>query len=168
MSKPKHGREVYEKAAELLDYNHETGEFKWLVSRGKAKLGELAGTVGLNGYRQIGYKGFSVLAHRLAWYFSYSEVPEYIDHVNSNRDDNRIGNLRSCSQQQNNQCMSIRKTNKSGFIGVSWSREKSKWVAQISINSKQTNLGYFTDLEDAKKARLEAEKKYFGEFAPCR
>ena len=93
---------------------------------------------------------------------------KYCDHVNRNALDNRKSNLRQCTVQENNRNSSIRKDNKSGYIGVMWIEKDKKWRSEIRINNKGISLGRFINKEDAIKARLDAEAKYFGEFAPQR
>ena len=88
-----------------------------------------------------------------------------VDHINRVKHDNRKSNLRICTQAENSKNLSISKNNTSGITGVSWYKKNSKWIAQIRINRKLVHLGYFENLEDAAKARKEAEEKYFGEFA---
>ena len=86
-----------------------------------------------------------------------------VDHINRNPLDNRRSNLRICSALENN-----RNTNQSAkpTVGVSWSEPMGKWRARINLNGKEYRLGYFDNKEDAIKARQEAEKKMFGEYAP--
>ena len=62
----------------------------------------------------------------------------------------------------------MRTDNKSGVIGVYFSKEHNKWRAQIKINGKNVMVYYGSSKEDAIKARLEAEAKYYREFAPQR
>lgn len=88
-----------------------------------------------------------------------------VDHINHNTIDNRKNNLRICTRSQNNTNQTKRSDNTSGIIGVSLYRN-SKWRADISINKKRTCLGYFINKDDAIKARLKAELKYYGEYAP--
>ena len=88
------------------------------------------------------------------------------DHINRNPLDNRKNNFRQATHQENIRNSSRPKNNTSGFIGVSWSKSHRKWRAYIKIDYKQKGLGEFIDKTDAIKARLESEKKYFGEFAP--
>ena len=89
-----------------------------------------------------------------------------VDHINRDRTDNRKSNLRICTQLDNAKNGSIRKNNKSGVIGVNWNKKSSKWHSRIMVNRKAIDLGLFENLEDATKARKEAELKYFGEFSP--
>lgn len=88
------------------------------------------------------------------------------DHKNRNALDNRKENLRQCSHDENCRNRSKRSDNTSGVIGVSWYKRNQTWKAYISLNKKLVHIGYFTNKEDAIKARLKAEAKYYGEFAP--
>lgn len=91
------------------------------------------------------------------------------DHEDRNELNNRSYNLRPCTQQENVRNSSINTNNTSGIIGVTWSKKRNKWQAQIGVNEKCKYLGLYINKEDAIKARLEAELKYFGsEFAPQR
>ena len=89
-----------------------------------------------------------------------------VDHINRNPLDNRICNLRICTQHENSMNQSIRCTNKSGATGVLWDKNRNKWRAYIIVNGKQIYLGRFNTKEEAIEARLQAEIEYFGEFAP--
>lgn len=90
------------------------------------------------------------------------------DHINKNELDNRRENLRKCTHQQNDFNRDLYKNNTSGFTGVIWVKQIQKWQAAIMLNRKTIYLGVFNNKEDAIKARLQAENKYFGEFAPQR
>ena len=89
---------------------------------------------------------------------------QFIDHINRDPLDNRRDNLRIVSIQENSMNLSMSKRNKSGVSGVSWNKNRKKWVARIMYKNKHIHLGYFEKLEDARKARKDAEVKYFGEF----
>ena len=89
-----------------------------------------------------------------------------IDHRYRKTNDNRKSQLREVTRSQNLMNCGIRKDNKSGVTGVYWHKQKQKWRASIKINKKQIHLGEYTTIEDAIKARLEAEEKYYGEFSP--
>ena len=88
------------------------------------------------------------------------------DHINSDTFDNHKGNFRQCSQQQNVFNSKLARNNNSGVMGVSWHTQSGKWRARIMLNRHEINLGLYNDFDNAAKARLEAEKKYFKEFAP--
>lgn len=102
-----------------------------------------------------------ILMHRLIMEPSPDMV---VDHINHNKLDNRKANLRVCKQAYNAKNVSKPVTNTSGYVGVYWDKEKSKWNAKIGYNNKSIDLGYFNDIEEAVIARDEAEMKYFGEF----
>ena len=88
------------------------------------------------------------------------------DHIDKNKLNNRRSNLRECTHQQNCWNYGIRSTNTSGFIGVSEDKKHSIWYSQIVVCGEKKDLGRYRKKEDAIKARLLAEKKHFGEFAP--
>ena len=89
---------------------------------------------------------------------------ETIDHINRNGLDNRLCNLRFATFSQNNMNKGVQKNNTSGYTGVEWRKNEGKWRARIKINYKSYELGYYSKLSDAVKARKEAEIKLFGEF----
>jgi hypothetical protein len=89
-----------------------------------------------------------------------------VDHINHNEQDNRKSNLRVCYQYENSSNCKKYISNTSGYKGVTWIEKHQKWMAYLMIRQKFKNLGYFTDIEDAHKARLKGEEKYFGEFSP--
>lgn len=103
------------------------------------------------------------LCHRII-IDSQSDTP--IDHINNNKLDNRRENLRLISTSDNLKNRRNIKSNKSGVIGVSFSKCKNKWKSHLMINYKQVHLGYFDLFEDAVIARLQGELSYFGEFSP--
>lgn len=80
-----------------------------------------------------------------------------VDHINHNPLDNRRCNLRICTQFENNK---NKKSNTSGHVGVYFYKQAKKWRAYITYKRKMISLGLFENIEDAIKARLEAEKKY--------
>lgn len=90
------------------------------------------------------------------------------DHIDRNQLNNRKSNLRPCTQQENSRNRSLSENNKTGITGVCWDEGKLKWRVSIGIDYKSKHIGYYLNFNDAVKARLEAEAKYFGEFAPQR
>lgn len=149
----------------VLDYDPETGVFTWKVRTStKVKIGDITGSLDGRGYLQIGVCSRLHKAHRLAWLYVYGEWPKLsIDHINRNRADNRISNLRDVTSKQNNQNAGKRSDNKSGHPGVYWYKPYNKWRAQIKHNQKKIHLGYFTTIEDAVSARKAAEKLYWAD-----
>ena len=146
-----------EKLRQLLTYDPTTGNFVWLVNRrSKVKAGAIAGYKDANGYTKIQINGQTYSAHRLAWYYVHGVwPPQEIDHINRQRDDNRLCNLRLADKMLNNR---NRKTsNKHGVKGVHWHKMFNRWVGQISLNGKNNHLGLYDRFEDAVQARKIAE-----------
>lgn len=88
-----------------------------------------------------------------------------VDHINHHKYDCRKANLRECTSSQNNMNRSLHSNNTSGVTGVCWHKKIQKWCATIKIDGKQLHLGSYDNFEDAKKRRLQAEDKYFGEYS---
>ena len=91
-----------------------------------------------------------------------------IDHIDRNPMNNRRLNLREATRSQQGMNRKKQSNNTSGFIGVYWDKRQNRWMSAIKIKGKQKHLGYFVNKNNAVIARLKAEKKYFGEFAPQR
>jgi hypothetical protein len=105
------------------------------------------------------------MAHRIAWLLYYGKWPkDQIDHINGDKSDNRIVNLREATNSQNGKNLKLSINNKTGVTGVAFDRQTQKWRAYIRVNFKMINLGRYMDFEDAVIARKSAEKKYFGEW----
>lgn len=92
--------------------------------------------------------------------YTYGHWPKgHLDHINRDRTDNRIENLRDITPAENQHNSNVLKNNTSGFRGVNWSSDMGKWVAKICINRKQIYLGAFKRVEDAANAYLSASKE---------
>ncbi len=147
-----------EELKELLSFNPDTGEFTWLVNRGRSKKGTTAGSTSSKGYRTIKLKGNDYKAHRLAWLYHYGHWPEVsIDHINCSRSDNRISNLREATEAENRQNLSSPYYNSTGYPGVS--KNWDRWMAKITLNGVQKYLGTFDTPEEAHLAYLKAKEE---------
>lgn len=113
-----------------------------------------------------GYKAGSIFygkvrAHRVVWAMHYGYWPlGFVDHINGNKLDNSVSNLRDVNAKINSQNMTISKRNKSGWTGVSWRPQKGKWRARVNVDYKEVHLGHFDTIEDAIAARIAANRKY--------
>lgn len=148
---------------ELLRYDPTTGDFYWKVQTNpRALVGMKAGENSISwGYRSINVDKKQYRAHNLVWFYFHGEWPtKVIDHINGNRLDNRIENLRDVTRQQNSWNLQKAKSNsKSGYLGVCWRPTKKKWKAEIRINGKKVWLGHFATAEEASVAYQRAKKE---------
>lgn len=144
---------------EVLSYEIATGEFSWLISSGKAKVGKTAGTTDKwQGRRVIIIDKVKYKAHRLAWLYVYGKWPSgMLDHINGDPKDNRIENLRECSHAENMQNHSSSGYGKSGYLGVT--ADRGKWKASICKDGKTRNLGRFDSPEAAHDAYSKAKEE---------
>lgn len=100
-------------------------------------------------------------AHRVIWLLAHGEWPSAdVDHINGDRSDNRLVNLRSVSRAENGKNQGIPRNNKSGILGVCWSKNAAKWQAHIRVGGAQKHLGFFVDLSAASAARKAAEAEF--------
>lgn len=100
-------------------------------------------------------------AHRVLWAIVHGDWPSgHIDHINGNRSDNRIINLRDISREENCRNAKRYRNNGSGVQGVGWCKQSGKWRARIRVGGKQISLGKFESLEDAAAVRKVAERRY--------
>lgn len=127
---------------------------------------KVAGYVDKYGYRQISIMGKRVAAHRVVWCMLHGDWPQKIvDHVNGNRDDNRIDNLRLATARENCHNRLPSRGAKSKYKGVDWHRCVGKWRARIKTETGTLHLGHFETEESAREAYLLAEPYFFGSFA---
>jgi hypothetical protein len=157
-----------DKLREYILYEPLTGVMYWKkVLSNRTKPGNLCGAnVDSKGYGRVCFEAKQYRAHRIAWALYYGEqAPEQIDHVNGNRLDNRIANLRAATNAENCRNAKKGKNNRSGFVGVTFHKAARKWAAGIMYNRKHIYLGLYEDIQDAVNARKQAEVVYFGEFA---
>jgi hypothetical protein len=142
-----------ERLKELLNYDPATGVFTWLkpVNRySMVKPGDRAGCLHKRGYIHIKVDGDCYKAHRLAWLYVHGRWPEpSIDHINRDKADNRLVNLRETDQLGNMQNKGAYRSNTSGYTGVSWNKQRNKWSAQIQFDGKLRGLGFFDDPAEA-------------------
>jgi len=100
-------------------------------------------------------------AHRVLWALTHEEWPDAdIDHINGVRHDNRISNLRPVTRAENLKNVMRRRSNSSGFNGVSWASDRGKWRAEIQANGTRVKLGSFDTLEEAIARRIDANLRY--------
>lgn len=162
-------------AHKLLDYNPITGAFRRhdkppIMSKGRPskpwRNGGLVGSSHSEGYLTVNLGNGNLLLHRVAWLMTFGEWPElHIDHINQNREDNRISNLREATKAQNATNSGARKNSKSGHKCIWKSSQNGKWIVQVKSGDLRVNVGSFADLNYAIVARDKAIKQLHGEFS---
>jgi hypothetical protein len=148
---------------QILNYDAKAGIFTWKINKGRlCKVGNVAGSTDSWGHRQICIDGKKILAHRLAWIYVYGELPKYqIDHIDGNKQNNSIQNLRDVNQFINQQNRNkARIDNSSGFMGVK--KSGKKYIATIKANKQRFYLGTFDAAEKAFEAYKTAKEKLHG------
>jgi hypothetical protein len=159
-----------------LDYDPETGVLRWKPREGSAPFdiswnaryaGKVAGANNLTtGHIDVRLSGRSYGAHRLAWLITYGEWPAgLLDHRDLNGRYNAISNLRLATPTQNIANAGLRRTNTSGFKGVSFNKQRRLYEANISIAGKQMKLGFFADPAEAHRVYMRKAREVHGEFA---
>jgi len=152
-----------EKLKSLLYYSKDTGLFFWRNQRRPAiNPWDQAGNRNVRGYVQLTINQFNYLAHRLAWLYVNGEWPsEQIDHIDTDKSNNRWANLReaTASENQQNQRSAPKSKESSRLLGVSWSKASRKWTAQIKLNGKKIYLGLFDSEQAAHEAYVAAKRE---------
>jgi hypothetical protein len=124
-----------------------------------------------NGYHTIDLcingKKTRVKIHRLVAFAFIDNLfnKKCVDHIDNNRKNNNINNLRWVTFSENGMNMSKKKSNTSGITGVCWNKRRNKWCAQITIDGIKKHLGYFKTIEEARETRIKAVNEMFKEFA---
>ena len=140
-----------------IAYDAESGAFTYLTRRAVRPAGSVNK---VNGYVEVGVLGKKMYGHRLAWLMAYGSLPDgQIDHINGNRSDNRLANLRVANASLNGQNRRTPNSNNtSGFLGVTFCTYTKRWLAQITSERQRKNLGRFDTPELAYAAYLNAKR----------
>ena len=145
---------------EMFRYEPSSGKLFWKIGK---RVGKRAGSQqGKGGYRHVRVGDKYMYEHRIAMLLTLGEIPEgiQIDHVNHDKGDNRLANLRFTTHTQNGRNMKKISTNTTGVTGVIYDEKYAKYRAQIHIKGKGIYLGSYDTLEEAAAARAEANKRY--------
>lgn len=144
----------------LVSYETATGVFCWRSSAGGVMPGSVAGNLNSNGYMVLGLVGTKYRQHRLAWLYVHGVWPNgTIDHIDGNRKNNALSNLRDVPQQLNNQNQ-VRpgRANTSGYLGVYWSERLKGYVGQVRVDGKKKRRGPYKTPERAHQAYIELKR----------
>lgn len=145
-------------------FTYKDGFLYWNESGRGRSVGVPAGCKISKGYICIRVNGELLRAHKLIFLYHHGLFPKQIDHIDNNKSNNKIENLRECTDSQNRHNMKLLKNNTSGIKGVTWYKITRKWKAQITYNNKHYHLGYFLDNEVADQVVRIERIRLHGEF----
>ena len=159
---------------QLLDYDPASGQLTWkerpleMFSRKQDWLRFNRRYAGQPAFTAVNHWGYLVggihnkiyRAHRVIWALVHGNNPDQVDHIDGDKLNNSLANLREVTGQENQQNMKRSKSNQSGVTGVCWDNTKQLWKATIGVDCKTVNLGRFPTKEEAIAVRLAAEKEY--------
>ena len=144
----------------FMPYSCTSGELTWTKRppRSRVKVGSRAGCVASDSYRVISISGTILYEHRFIWLINYGEWPDcQIDHINGDKSDNRISNLRLASVSENAENRCSYRNSKSGLMGASKVKGYDLWASKIVKNGNKIHLGYFKSPESAHAAYVKAK-----------
>jgi hypothetical protein len=151
---------THERLLQLIFYDEKTGNVFRKITVANVKIGQIKPKPSKNGYLRMHIDGRLYYLHRLAWFYVNKNWPLAIDHIDGNRQNNKLENLRSVSQAENMQNISKKSYAISGLKGSYYHEKTKKWQAKIGINGKSKSLGYYDTAEKAHEAYLNGKKKY--------
>lgn len=145
----------------VLDFDPETGNFVWKQRFGKRGIpGRIAGGLDFNGYWVITINKKRHKGHRLAWLYVHGRWPAVaVDHINGDRGDNRMVNLREATNSENQHNRRLQVNNKTGYMGVCWDAKAQRFRAVIRAHGRSRDLGSYACSLEAHRAYLEAKAK---------
>lgn len=146
-----------------LAYDPHTGVLSWRHAPNASKswntryAGKPVGHINVHGYRVFHFGGRVLYAHRVAWNIVHGTEAREIDHINGDRADNRLVNLREVDPQANRRNAARSSNNTSGETGIAWIAARQRWRAFITVDRRHVSLGAFKEKADAIAARKAAE-----------
>ena len=145
-----------------VGYN-EAGELVWLQTKGRAIQGTPVGWISKHGYREMEIDGKRKKVHHVVWFLNKGEWPDVLDHINGDRSDNRIENLRTCTVRQN----SSNRKKKDRYLprNVYRAATEGKYRVSLQVEGKHISFGVFSDLETANTVAEQARELHYGAFA---
>lgn len=149
-----------ERLKELLHYDEDSGVFTWIKCWNSKKNGTAAGGKSL-GYVSIMIDGEAYYAHRLAWFYMFGEWPHVIDHINGDRADNRVCNLRVTDHKENGKNQLCSRTNATGYPGVRHNGRDRCFRARIVVEGKEVLIGLYKTAEEAFVAYMRRKKELY-------
>lgn len=146
-------------------FSYKDGNLIWKQQIGRRiSVGQIAGR-NTGFYRMIGLMGKNYMAHRLIFMFHHGYFPKEVDHIDGNKMNNRIENLRPATHAENLKNQKLRYDNKTGVKNVAWVNREQKWRVKVTVNGKEKHIGYFKDRDLANLAAIKACNLYHKEFS---
>lgn len=141
-------------------FDYKDGELYWKKTvSNRALKGSMAGSITLTGYKQTRCNGKFIKNHRIIYAMHHGYMPKFIDHIDGNKLNNQISNLRPCTIQQNS--YNKKSSGVSGYKNIYWHPQSGKW--QVKVNKKY--YGIYADIELAELVATEVRNKLHGNFA---
>lgn len=151
-----------QRAKELFE--HVDGNLIWKVNKKSAKAGNIAGCKNSRGYLTVQVDGKNKTVHRVIWLMEYGWLPKLIDHIDGDRINNVLSNLREATVSQN-LCNSRDYKKKSGLArNVRWNAKSQRWNIRVMKDQKEHYIGSCKDYDEAVSMAVAARKRFFGEF----
>lgn len=148
-----------ERLKEVMSFDGTLGRFIWLKNYQSRFIGQVAGNDHPNGYRTVMIDGIRYMEHRLVWFYFHGKWPiNIIDHIDLNKSNNKIENLRDVSHSFN--CQNQNKGHAGTLTGVlGTSICNGKFIAQIVVDGRKIHLGRFDSVEKASDVYIEAKRR---------
>jgi hypothetical protein len=146
-------------------FHYEDGRLYHKINHSNAKCGSEAKAKTSHGYKIVTINKKQYKVHRIIWAMHYDNLPKFLDHIDGNKDNNLISNLRPASRQQN-QCNRKKPLNNTSSVkNVVYEKSRKKWKVQIKANKQNITVGRYDNLEAAELVAILAREKYHGIFA---
>ena len=154
---------IQNRLRELFEYKD--GLLYRKISLQGASKGIKSGFAQENGYEYSNVDRKKIRNHRIIFALHHGYMPEFIDHIDGNKKNNLIENLREATKSENNMNRKIHKNNKCGLKNIQWIEKTKSWCVKLNVNKKRIHVGLFKDLELAELVATEAREKYHRNFA---
>jgi len=148
-------------------FEYKDGDLYWKEKsspKSRIKIGDKITSKFIDGYHRVCINRKTYKLHRIIFLYHFGYLPEIVDHIDCNKNNNRIENLRQANKSQSQHNKGLQKNNKSGIKGVNWCNNKMKWRSRCQINGKRISK-YFTDLNEAEEYVVKLRNILHNEYA---
>lgn len=148
-----------------LFYYSDGSLYRKKTTQKNVQIHKKVGTVNTAGYVVVNLHNKVYLVHRLIYWMQHKYLPKYIDHIDGNRTNNQLNNLRAATNQENICNSKLRKNSASGIKNVRFDSKLKKWVVRFTVHYKPIHIGVYKDLDDAINAAKDARIRLHKDFA---